>query len=108
MSRIAHHLLHPALAHFPIACWSLAVVTDFASVWLGETAWHWSAGLLTVGCVWALAAMLAGLMELHRVPEGVAMRDTYATAPRCITSTFKRPQMRKPPFCQILLFSGRR
>lgn len=71
------HPLHPALVHFPIACWSLAVIADFASLWFGEAAWRWSGGLLAVGCTIALAAMLAGLMELPRVPEGPAMRDTY-------------------------------
>ncbi len=71
------HPLHPALVHFPIACWSLAVVSDFASLWLGESAWRWSGGLLAVGCVVALAAMLAGLMEFSRIPEGPAMRDAY-------------------------------
>lgn len=71
------HPLHPALVHFPVACWSLAVVADFASLHFEQAAWQWSAGLLTVGCVMALAAMLAGLLELSRVPEGAAMRDAY-------------------------------
>lgn len=72
------HPLHPALVHFPVACWSLAVATDLASLWLGEAAWRWSGGLLAVGCTMALAAMLAGMMELSRVPEGAAMRDAWA------------------------------
>ncbi len=71
------HPLHPALVHFPVACWTLATLTDFASLWLGETAWRWSAGLLTVGCLMALLAMVAGLMELPRIPDGPALRDTY-------------------------------
>lgn len=71
------HPLHPALVHFPVACWSLAVVSDVASLRIGEAAWQWSAGLLTVGCAMALAAMLAGMTELSRVPEGTAMRDTW-------------------------------
>ncbi|MGH6809436.1 MAG: DUF2231 domain-containing protein [Ensifer adhaerens] len=71
------HPLHPALVHFPVACWSLAVATDFAGLWLGEAAWRWSGGLLAVGCMMALLAMLAGLMELSRVPEGAAMRDAW-------------------------------
>ena len=29
------HPLHPALVHFPIACWSLATVTDLASLYWG-------------------------------------------------------------------------
>ncbi|HET7300271.1 MAG TPA: DUF2231 domain-containing protein [Oleiagrimonas sp.] len=71
------HPLHPALVHFPVACWSLAVATDFASLWLGKAAWSWSAGLLAVGCAMAVVAMLAGLVEFARVPEGAAMRDAY-------------------------------
>lgn len=71
------HPLHPALVHFPVACWSLAVAADFASIWLGEAAWQWSGGLLAVGCAMALPAMMAGMMELVRVPEGAAMRDAW-------------------------------
>ena len=71
------HPLHPALVHFPVACWSLAVAADFASLHFGAAAWSWSGGLLAVGCAMAVVAMLAGLLELARVPEGVAMRDAY-------------------------------
>ncbi|MGS1117760.1 DUF2231 domain-containing protein [Castellaniella sp. UC4442_H9] len=71
------HPVHPALVHFPVACWSLATAADFASIWLGESAWQWSGGLLAVGCSVAVLAMLAGLWELARVPDGPALRDTY-------------------------------
>lgn len=71
------HPLHPALVHFPIACWSLAAAADFAGLWFGEAAWRWSGGLLAVGCVMALLAMLAGMIELPRVPEGPALRVAY-------------------------------
>lgn len=71
------HPLHPVLVHFPVACWSLAVATDFASLHFGEVAWRWSGGLLAVGCAMAAIAMLAGLLEFARVPEGAAMRDAY-------------------------------
>lgn len=71
------HPAHPALVHFPVACWSLATATDFASLWLGEPAWQWSGGLLAVGCAMAVLAMLAGLWELAQVPDGPALRDTY-------------------------------
>lgn len=60
-----------------MACWSLATLTDFTGVWLGEFAWRWSAGLLAVGCAVAILAMAAGLMELVHVPDGPALRDTY-------------------------------
>ena len=71
------HPLHPALVHFPIACWTLASSADFASLAFGRTAWQWSAGLLLVGCAIAVVAMLAGMLELVRVPEGPALRDTW-------------------------------
>lgn len=71
------HPIHPALVHIPIACWSLAVAADFLSLHFGEQAWQYSAALLLVGCIMAVVAMLAGLMELAHVPEGPALRDTY-------------------------------
>lgn len=71
------HPLHPALVHFPVACWTLATGADYASLWFGRAAWQWSAGLLTVGCAIAVIAMIAGLVELVRIPEGRAMRDAY-------------------------------
>lgn len=71
------HPLHPALVHFPIACWTLAVAADFASLRFGAAAWSWSGGLLAVGCGVAVLAMLAGMMELARVPEGPALRDAW-------------------------------
>ncbi|MGH8540414.1 MAG: DUF2231 domain-containing protein [Stenotrophobium sp.] len=71
------HPLHPALVHFPVACWSLAVLADFASLHFGEAAWSWSGGLLAIGCVMAVVAMLAGMVELVRVPEGAALRDAW-------------------------------
>lgn len=71
------HPLHPALVHFPVACWSLAVAADVAGLWLGEAAWRWSGGLLALGCGIALIAMLAGMIELPRVPDGAPMKDAW-------------------------------
>lgn len=71
------HPLHPAFVHFPVACWSLAVAADFAGLGFGEVAWRWSPGLLLVGCAMAVVAMLVGLLELARVPEGPALRDAW-------------------------------
>ncbi len=63
------HPLHPALVHFPIACWSLASAADLASLHIGQAAW-WLAGvLLAIGLVCAIPAMIAGFMELMRLPE---------------------------------------
>lgn len=64
------HPLHPALVHFPVACWSLASAADLASLHFGRPAW-WLAGvLMTIGLACALPAMLAGFLELPRIAEG--------------------------------------
>ena len=53
---MSRHPLHPALVHFPVACWSLGVAVDAASfvpsvaIWL-EGSERWSAGLFAVGCL---------------------------------------------------------
>ena len=83
---MARHPLHPALVHFPVACWSLGVAADVASLRIGAAAWHWSAGLFAVGCLMALPAMLAGLAELPRIPEGPALRDTLAHMAAMLTA----------------------
>lgn len=74
---MTRHPLHPALVHFPIACWGLAAMADFASLRWGEMAWQWSAGLLLAGCLTALPAIAAGLVEVRRVPEGAALRALF-------------------------------
>ncbi|HLQ84785.1 MAG TPA: DUF2231 domain-containing protein [Salinisphaeraceae bacterium] len=67
--------LHPALVHFPIACWTIAVIVDFVSPHFGAPAWQLAALMLAIGCGMALLAMCAGLLELTRVPDGAPLRD---------------------------------
>ena len=61
------HPLHPALVHFPIACWSLATFADLASLVWGRPAWLLAGTLLAVGTLTALAAMATGFVELLKV-----------------------------------------
>lgn len=63
------HPLHPALVHFPIACWTLATLADVGSHWWGEPAWRFAGSLLLIGAVGALATMAAGFVELMRIPN---------------------------------------
>jgi uncharacterized membrane protein len=63
------HPLHPALVHFPIACWSLATAGDVAGLWWGRPAWMLAGVLLVVGVVTALAAMATGMIELSKVGD---------------------------------------
>jgi uncharacterized membrane protein len=63
------HPLHPALVHFPIACWSLATLGDLASLQFGAPAWRFAGIAMAVGTLTALAAMLAGLLEFARIDD---------------------------------------
>lgn len=63
------HPLHPALVHFPIACWSLATAADLASLVWGEPAWRFAGMLLVAGIGFSIPAMLAGFLELVKIAE---------------------------------------
>ncbi len=64
------HPLHPALVHFPVACWSLSTLGDVASLAIGDPrVWFVSSVLLVLGLITALAAMTAGLFELKKIDE---------------------------------------
>ena len=71
------HPLHPAIVHFPIACWSLATFADIAGIWVTRwPLWQWSLGLLVVGCAMGLVAAGAGLQDLLKLsPEHPAIAD---------------------------------
>lgn len=61
------HPAHPALVHFPIACWILSTVGDIASMWLGESMWKLSGTMLAIGTMTAVVAMISGLLELKKI-----------------------------------------
>lgn len=70
------HPLHPALVHFPIACWSLATAGDLASLFFAEPAWRFAGLLMAIGVVSAIVAMAAGFFELVKIQaDSPAMRD---------------------------------
>jgi uncharacterized membrane protein len=65
------HPLHPALVHFPVACWSLASAADVAGMaGLGAPVWRFAAVLMAIGVVTALATMAAGLLDFLRLGAG--------------------------------------
>jgi len=70
------HPLHPALVHFPVACWTLATVADLASLHGGADAGWLGGMLLLAGTAFALPAMFAGLYEFSRIPNGSAALRT--------------------------------
>lgn len=61
------HPVHPAVVHFPIACWTLSTLGDIVSIWLGRSAWEISGVLLIIGVGTAIAAMITGLLELRKI-----------------------------------------
>jgi len=65
------HPLHPALVHFPIASWTLAVLADIGG-WIRPLDWLTPAtiALLAAGCISGLLAAAAGFVELLRLPAG--------------------------------------
>lgn len=63
------HPVHPALVHFPIACWSLATIGDLASLYFGEMLWKLSGALLVIGTIFALVTMVSGLIEIAKIDE---------------------------------------
>lgn len=63
------HPVHPAIVHFPIACWTLSTIGDVAGIWWGTLVWEVSGVLLITGTVTAIAAMATGLLELHKTKE---------------------------------------
>lgn len=70
------HPLHPALVHFPIACWSLATAADLAGLIWGELAWQYAGVLLLAGIAFSIPAMLAGFFELAKVAgDNPAIKD---------------------------------
>ena len=72
------HPLHPALVHFPVACWSLTTAADLAGLHFGEPAWRLAGALLVIGLVTAVPALLAGLYELtHVADESPAWRSVH-------------------------------
>ncbi|MDR7135972.1 putative membrane protein [Lysobacter niastensis] len=94
------HPLHPALVHFPVACWSLATAADFAGFIWGEPVWRLAGILMVTGTVIAVAAIAAGFIEYMKLDENSpALPDVHrhmllaATAWSCYAaSLFLRVQ----------------
>jgi len=63
------HPVHPAVVHFPVACWSLATVADVVGLlWAPPWLWPLAFVLTVLGCVSGLLAALAGFLELLKLP----------------------------------------
>lgn len=67
--RLGRHPLHPALVHFPVACWTAAPAADLLQRLLGGELW-WRLAFWTIagGVTLALPAMAAGFLDLLALP----------------------------------------
>ena len=60
------------LAHFPVACWSIATIADLAIPHYGPPAWHLAGTLLWIGVLVAIPTLFVGVFELIQIPRGPA------------------------------------
>jgi len=68
--------LHPALVHFPVACWTLGTLADAIGAFRSSVLpWQLAFGLLCVGTAMGLLAAAAGFYELARLPEDHPAQD---------------------------------
>ena len=65
------------LVHFPVACWTLAAVSDGIAMSGFDVTWPSGWLLLAIGLCAAVPAMAAGFIELQLLPEA-AERDGQA------------------------------
>jgi uncharacterized membrane protein len=75
--RLGGHPIHPAVVHFPIALWTVAVGADLAGWATGQSKW-WSLGQLglALGAAAGLLAMIAGAFDYAALPRTHPAQDT--------------------------------
>jgi uncharacterized membrane protein len=61
------HPIHPAIVHFPVACWSLATLADCGQILFGVNTSQLAGVLLITGIASGILAMLAGLIEIAKI-----------------------------------------
>jgi uncharacterized membrane protein len=68
--RIAGHPIHPALAHFPVALWSVTWAWDVLGAWTGAAVW-WQTGFwcLVAGTSMGVLAAVAGVLDFAALEE---------------------------------------
>lgn len=62
------------LAHFPVACWSIATIADIAR----PSAWHLAGTLIWIGVLIAVPTIFVGIFDLIQIPkEPAAIRASF-------------------------------
>jgi len=63
------HPIHPALVHFPIACWSLGTIADVAGIYFGKEISDMATHLVVTGLVVSIPTIFAGALDLKNVKQ---------------------------------------
>ena len=77
------HPFHPALVHFPIACWGLSHPADMAALigteilFFGLDWWAVSSLLIWTGVVSAIPAMVAGVYDFMQLPDEDSLMQAF-------------------------------
>ena len=77
------HRFHPALVHFPVACWVLSHPADLAVLFnidipvFGLDWWAVSALLIWTGVISALPAMLVGVYDFMQLPDEDGLMQAF-------------------------------
>ena len=84
-----HAPLHPALAHFPLALWTLLPLWDLLA-WSNGTGPWWAIGFWTglVALAFAVPAATTGLLDLRRLPDGFAAEGVLVGHIGCMGVAF--------------------
>ena len=73
------HPVHPALVHFPIACWTLGTLTDLAALQYGADVSpelsKLAMVLIIAGLVLAIPTMIAGLLDISHIEKESPAQD---------------------------------
>jgi uncharacterized membrane protein len=72
-SRVSAHPLHPLITHFPMALWATSLLWDMLGVWRDDALW-WSFSFwsISVGLIFSFFAMVTGLIDYVKLPQGGA------------------------------------
>ena len=80
---VERHPFHPALVHFPIACWVLSHPADFVVIFnmdiliFNLDCWAVSSLLIWTGIISALPAMAFGVYDFMQLPDEDKLMETF-------------------------------
>lgn len=70
-SSFSGHPLHPIFTHFPMALWMVSLLWDGLGLWRGDPFWwNFSFWCITVGLIFAFLAVVTGLIDYVKLPQG--------------------------------------